>query len=849
MFAAVTRRDNELMMPPKENDKLTADEIDWVRGWIQAGAPWPSAARIDELRRAPPGTWIEHDGVAVATSGGLTAEWSNRKYKPADLWAYQPVRRPALPALQGLHAIDAFINDTLAHLRLEPAPPADRRTLIRRATFDLTGLPPKPEEIDAFLNDPACDDQAFAQLVERLLATPQYGEQWARHWLDVVRYADSSGLSNDYDRGNAWRYRDYVVRSLNSDKPYDAFVREQLAGDELDPDDPEMLVAVGMLRMGAWELTAMEVPKIARQRYLDDVTETIGQVFLGHALQCARCHDHKFDPVPTRDYYRMQAAFATTQIADRDAAFLATENTGDFRDAKYIEARQQQYDAIIRRIDAKMDAAGREWARERAVDYIPRRDGLRRGLSEDKLPPQHIGLDSLDLGMERIAHKGIERLKWESNRYRPVALSVYSGLTPQLNSVSAPPRMPRDPLASGELEATCVLAGGDPFSPNERVTPGVLSAVLPTTTVQHGEPGRSADDDLWRLPDTIDGRRRALAQWITSPQNSLTARVIVNRIWQWHFGQGIAGNPNNFGAMGKRPTHPELLDWLATQLMEHDWSIKAMHRTIMASQAYRRSAAHPDRALVAGKDPTGTSYAVFQPRRLDAEELYDAMLQTSGELNMAIGGVPVRPEINFEVALQPRQVMGTFAPAWQPSPLPEQRHRRAIYAARIRGLRNPLLELFNQPGSETTCEIRDVSTTVPQALTLFNSHYTFQRALAFAARLLSESDTREAAITRAFLLAFGRPPDPAEAARCLEHWDEMAKRHRAIVLPKQTYPREVVREAVEENTGEKFSFVESLDVAADFVPDLAAADVSPRVRGLAEVCLVLFNANEFVYIW
>ncbi|HUE72734.1 MAG TPA: PSD1 and planctomycete cytochrome C domain-containing protein, partial [Pirellulaceae bacterium] len=609
LFVAIARQNPNFVMPPKENDRLSADEIAAIKDWIDGGAPWPTAERIAELRRSA--EWDPAEGVPVATSGGLSAEWTNRKYKPENLWAYKSLRKPALPDVDGLDAnnpIDAFVAVRLKELELSPAPPADRRTLIRRVTFDLIGLPPTPEEIDGFVNDPDADEPAFARVVDRLLASPHYGEQWGRHWLDVVRYADSSGLANDFERASAWRYRDYVIRAFNDDKPYDQFIREQIAGDEVAPAHPEMLVAVGFLRMGPWELTGMEVAKVARQRFLDDVTDAIGQVFLAHALQCARCHDHKFDPLPTRDYYRIQAALATTQLTERPAEFLPTENTRGFEERKYLESRRERYEAMLKEIDAKEEAAARNWCAERGLEYVSRRQGLRQGISEDKLPPARIGLDARDLGMERIARKGLERLRWELERYEPIALSVYSGRTPNVKSVNAPVRMPADRMSAGELEETCILAGGDPFSPKEPVTPGVLSVSLAA-----GEPEQRLRDAS--LPTEMEGRRRALADWIASADNPLTARVIVNRIWQGHFGRGIAGNPNNFGATGKKPTHPELLDWLAAEFIDRGWSIKGLHKLILSSDTYRRSSLHPDPQLVTAKDPEGASYAAFRPRR------------------------------------------------------------------------------------------------------------------------------------------------------------------------------------------------------------------------------------------
>jgi mono/diheme cytochrome c family protein len=844
LYLAVTRDDPTLAMPPKENDKLAAEEVAAIRSWIEAGAPWAAPA---EQSRARTYTWDNQDGVRVATSGGLSSEWTNRRYKPADLWAYRPLHAPAVPVapgVSGVNPIDAFLDQARARLGLQSAPPADRRTLIRRATFDLTGLPPSPGEIQAFLDDPDPDEPAFDRVIDRLLASPHYGEQMGRHWLDVTRYADSSGFANDFERGGAWRYRDYVIRSFNEDRPYDRFIREQIAGDELDPDNPEALVAVGFLRMGPWELTGMEVARIARQKFLDDVTDSVGQVFLAHPLQCARCHDHKFDPVPTRDYYGFQAVFATTQLAERAAPFLPEENTSGFEEKRYLEARRADYQAMLEAIRAKEEAAAQKWCAERKLPYIPRLKGLRDGVTESQLPPRSIGLEVRDFGMQRIANKGLERLRWELERYEPFALSVYSGRTPELRAVTSPRRMPADRMTQGELETTAILAGGDPFSPKEPVPPCVLSAV----PVPDDNAGSAAQALPSAIPTTIAGRRTALADWIATADNPLTPRVMVNRIWLWHFGRAIAGNPNNFGATGKKPVAPELLDWLASEFLARGWSIKAMHRLIMTSAAYRRSSLHPTPAAVAEKDPEGSTVAVFRPRRLEAEELRDALLAVTGELNPALGGIPVRPELNPEVALQPRMVMGTFAAGWEPSTRPERRHRRSIYTLRLRGLRDPFSEVFNQPSPETSCEAREASTVTPQVFSLLNSVSMRNRALALAARLMRESRDRADAIDRAFRQALGRPATPGEATACLKHWDAMTARHQSIEPPRMKPLHEVVREAVEENSGVPFSYTEVLESAADFVPDPQPADVDAETRGLMEICLVLFNTNEFISI-
>lgn len=895
-------------MPPKENEKLTPEQQAWIQEWITLGAAWPDETRRTEIAHQSADRWSAEDGVMVKTVGARSPDWANRRYKPEALWGYQPVKKPEIPAKTGnaTHPIDALIQQRLPE-GMESAPRADPRTFIRRATYDLTGLPPTSEEIESFLQvwNQEGAEQATQNLINRLLDSPHYGEQMARHWLDVVRYADSSGFANDYERGNAWRYRDYVVRSFNHDKPYNQFILEQIAGDEMasveksdvnpyatEPtSNSELLIATGFLRMGPWELTSMEVPKVARQRFLDDVTNSVGETFLAHSLQCARCHDHKFDPVPTHDYYAMQACFSTTQLAELPAPFLASENTAGFEERKYLEARREGHLKELQQLDDIHLKGAEAWHAEKKIDrsrwdqavanartFIAQGGKRKRGdfqgvfdiarngllnkqkLPESEVPPKGVGFSPADYGRERVARKGLERLKWELERYEPFAFSVYDGRTPQRTSVFQPLRMPEDRLTEGELEQTAILSGGDPFSPTQPVKPGVLSALFTLPTLQAS------------LPEAIEGRRLALARWIARPDNPLTTRSIVNRLWLWHFGQALAGNPNNFGSTGKKPTHPELLDWLAATLIEKNWSLKEMHRLIMTSEAYRRSTsdagtlARTDHATAAStattsKDTAGRSaritfsredleshYAVFKPRRLTAEELRDSMLSVTGELNPLLGGIPNRPEINIEVAMQPRQVMGTFASAWVPNPLPTQRHRRSLYALKIRGLRDPFMEVFNEPGPDFSCEAREISTVTPQVFSLFNGQASYNRALALANRVLKESP--QTPLSRLFHLAYGRAPTPEEEAACQAHWEKsLARQQSATPPPAPRPPLEMLRDAVEENTGEKFRFQEALHAYADFLPDLQSADVDVRTRALADVCLVLMNSNEFAYVY
>lgn len=852
LLAAITDGgDGWSIMPPKESERLSDEQVSWIRDWIVGGAPWPNESRVAEIKNANADRWESEDGILVKTSGGQSPSWTDRRYRPESLWAYQPVARPNITET-GSRAIDRLIADAIPE-GIVAAPPADRATLIRRASFDLTGLPPTPDKVAAFVNDLDDDDHAFAKLVDRLLDSPHYGERMAQHWLDVVRYADSSGFANDYERGNAWRYRDYVIGSFNQDKPYNRFVVEQIAGDEMDENDPEMLVATGFLRMGPWELTGMEVAKIARQRFLDDVTNSVGETFLAHSLQCARCHDHKFDPVPTRDYYAIQAVFATTQLAERSAPFLADENTSGFEQRKYLLSQKQQHQETLARLDLQLLQSAQNWFEEHGIDpaqwnaavkkananagavfAAARSAMMKAGVPEDQYPPKLYGFTPEDFGNERVARKGLERLSWELDRYEPYALSVYNGRTPDVKSVNRPVRVPDDRMTRGELETSCILVGGDPFSPGEPVAPGILSAL------SGGQP--------FAIPDTTSGRRTAFARWVASANNPLATRAIVNRIWMWHFGQPIAGNPNNFGSTGAPPTHPELLDFLAASLVENDWSIKSLHRAIMNSETYRRSSKHPTIDLLRKADPLGHSYAVFKPRRLSAEEIRDAMLVATGELNRTLGGIPNRPEINLEAALQPRQVMGTFASAWIPDPLPGQRHRRSLYSLKLRGLVDPSLEVFNTPSPDFSCERRGSSTVTPQAFTLLNGQSTHNRALALAAEVLKTSDSKEDAIRNIFQQTLSRLPTADETSFCIEHWDSLLPVV-AVVTPTTAPSREVRRDAVEENTGEKFTFIERLYAYDDFVSDLRPEDASVDARALADVCLVLFNTNEFVYVY
>jgi mono/diheme cytochrome c family protein len=809
LYVTTTRKEVDYEMPPKEADQLSQEQQWWLRDWINAGAPWPSDDRVEEIQAA------YAEGEQVLVSRALSNEWQDRRYEAEKLWAYRPIQEPDVP--NGRHPIDWFIDRQLNETGLAPASPADSRTLVRRMSFGLTGLPPSPQDVDRFAHDyQASPDTAVETYAEELMRSPHYGEHFGWRWLDVARYADTAGFANDYSRPNAWRYRDYVVRSFNNDKPYNEFVRQQIAGDEIDEENAENLIATGFLRMGPWEQTSMSVFKETRGQWLDDVTDTVGQAFLAHSMLCCKCHDHKFDPLPTRDYYRMMAVFSTTQFAERDAPFMDVENQAGFDVSdKWVEAKIAAYEMQRKPLLEKMQT-------------------LRKKETGDA----KVGDNGLDPGDEASAgrmKKNMTRHGIERDRTKPIALAVYTGATIYRKNVSGRIELPKDRWAKGDIEKDAIRSGGDVHSLGDPVTPGALSAA----------------ESLGSMP-TIEfpvgnGKRRlALADWIVNPSNPITARVIVNRVWSWHFGKGIAANPNNFGGTGGLPTHPQLLDFLASWFMENEWSIKKLNLLIVTSDAYRRASRHPNAEKVAEVDPLGKLYSSFAPRRLTAEELRDAMLVVSGEINLAVGGIPRRPDINPEVAMQPRQIMGGTASVYEADPLPSQRNRRTLYAERIRGVRDPFLETFNQPGPDKSCELRETSIVAPQALTLMNSQEVLDRATAFADRLMKEKlPNDKATITRAFELSLGRQPGEQELILCLAHWKKASKQEATKRYEPAEFPDRVTRTVMAEKTGQLYSFVEIMPAYRNYQPDLQPSDVDAKTRGLALLCRVLLNTNEF----
>ncbi|MCA9268459.1 MAG: PSD1 domain-containing protein, partial [Planctomycetales bacterium] len=873
---AALRWEGDLEMPPKENDRLTAEQIATVERWIKAGAPWPDeqqqAAYREEARRHA----TSGEGTRVVTAGGTSPEWTERRYQPDDVWSFGPVKRMTSDELQSLlgqreaidqspsAVVDAFIARQLRAAEIAPSPKADARTLIRRATWDLHGLPPTPEEVEAFVAAAEKDfDAAWSNLIDRLLASDRYGQRWARHWLDVVRYADTGGMSNDYERSNMWRYRDYVVRAFNRDKPYNDFIVEQLAGDELadhsvrertdgshadvlgvqstgdyTPQEAEWIVATGFLRLGPWD-NAMVKNEEARQIWLDDLVNVTGQAFLSTTMRCLKCHDHKFDPLPTRDYYRMYAVFAATHMAERPAPFLPEENREEFASGRALTQRMLEFAVHEKnKLVDKRETAAREWFKQHNLPY--KDEESRKNLPDDQKPPRAVGLDHVDQGRLKVREQDEWIWTRRLERYEPMSQSVYNAADANMAWNGARKLRIARSKKTTEPPASHILIGGALTAPGDEVFPGVLSAASLAVD--------ETADDPWLLTAEIDGRRLGLARWIADPHNPLSTRSIVNRIWQGHFGVGIAANANNFGAKGAKPTHPELLDFLAADFVDNGWTIKRLHKLIMLTDAYQRSAAAPQDGAWKNRDPNNRLLSHFPRRRLTAEEIRDGVLQITGELQDRPGGLPIMPEINMEVALQPRMIQFSLAPAYQPSRTPELRNCRTIYAYHVRGQADPFLELFNQPNPNDSCELRESAAVVPQVFSLLNSDQMTDRSIAFALRLEREAQAPAERIQRAFQLALGRDATAGEVARLSNYFHDMVEYHRKTPAKPVVYPTEITRSLVEEFTGKAFEYQEILPVFEKYVADKKAADVAPQTRALADVCLLLLNANEFVYV-
>jgi len=623
--------------------------------------------------------------------------------------------------------VDRFIFARLEAERLKPSPEAGRRTLIRRAYFDLIGLPPSAEEVERFVSDSAPD--AYEKVIDGLLHSPHYGEKWGRHWLDLVRYAESDGFKLDEYRPTAWRYRDYVIRSFNEDKPYNRFLMEQIAADELWPENPEAVVGTSYLRLTFYEYNQRNV-HAQWAGLINDITDVTGDAFLGLGMQCARCHDHKFDPILQKDYFRLRAFFAP--LSPREDVPLATpQELAEYR------RRLAQWQEKTAEVRAQIDALEKP-VRERTAKAVIEKFSKEIQAIMSKPPSERTVFEQQinDLAYRQVTYE-FEKL---DGKFKGEEKEKLDKLRDELEKFDEfkPKPLPTMPLVS-DIGSAAPLNAIPKRGNDQDVAPGLLS--LLEAAPMEIKPVSSS-------PGTT-GRRAALARWLAQPENQFTTRVMVNRIWQHHFGQGLVATPSDFGHLGEPPTHPELLDWLAGYFVEHNWSVKAVHRVIMTSAAYRQSALTTPSELARAKDPDNHFLWRMNVRRLEAEPIRDAMLAASGELDPTVGGPSVDPS----------------------------KPRRTVYTKWLRNSRDSLIEVFDPPDAYTSTPQRNVTTTPSQALALVNGQYPLQRAQALAARIAQSrpADTT-AAVNAAYRFAFAREPSASERRAALSFLNEQARR-------------------------------------------------------------------------
>jgi hypothetical protein len=654
-------------------------------------------------------------------------------------WAFQPVKRHAPPAIRDpwiRTPIDAFLLEALQSKRIAPSRPLEKEALVRRLFLDLTGVPPAPGEVDLFLRDASA--VAYGKLVDRLMASPHYGERWAVRWLDIVRYADTNGFELDADRPHAWRYRDYVVSAFNQDKPYDRFLTEQIAGDELYPGDQDALIATGFHRAGPEHLVGgNQDEEMNRQETLTEMTGAIGSTFLGLSIGCARCHNHKFDPIPQSDYYRLQAVFAGTVGAN--VVLAASEQKKAHEET--VKAFEARIDPIKKEIQG-IEKPYRERLREQKRAKL---DSSFRAALE--VPPDQRNEEQKRLAREAEAQIGVS---WDDVVFAlaPEDKARRAGLRAQIHRLEyerpEPLRTAYAVTNSHIAPLTYVLKVGSHKMKQDVVNPGLLRVLNGGEVVRTGA-----------------GRRSALAQWLSSPEHPLTARVMANRIWQLRMGTGLVATPNDFGVLGQRPTNAKLLDWLAAEFVHGGWSVKRLDRLILMSNAYRQQIAHD--AAKAKADPDNKLYWRQNRRRLEAEFLRDSVLAVAGTLNPRLGGRPVRAPIEPEVY----DLIFTEAEPdnlWPVDLNPAEHRRRSLYLLNKRTVRLPFMANFDQPDGMTSCPQRPTSTHALQALSLMNSDLMADQSRAFAARIAVGCATDDCRVRRAYKLALARAPKAIEVS-------------------------------------------------------------------------------------
>jgi hypothetical protein len=743
-------------------------------------------------------------GTVTYSTEGPTFTDAQRSF-----WSLQPVKKPAVPAVksgQVTNPVDAFVLAKLEQNNIQPNKPADKITLLRRVTIDLTGLLPTTDEIQAFVSDNS--PAAYEKVIDRLLASPAYGERWGRHWLDVARYADSNGYKADETRPDMWRYRDYVIQSFNDDKPYDRFVREQIAGDEIYPGNPDALVGMGFNRNWIDETNAAGLV-IRRQETLDEITNVTGAAFLGMTFACARCHDHKYDPIPQKDYYRLQAFFANTSFGDGPIPLKDPEARRQYDEQKALwesktKAIRDEMNQIVEPL-RKTKLEGGIKTFEDDVQEAIRMDASKRDAWQQMM--YHTAEPRIAFSEEPDA-RTLRTLKGDAS-------TRYAELKKQLAEFDSikPKALPRGQYMidiSASAPSTYVHLRGDPYSKGEEVQPGFLSILDP------GNPKITAPAGL-----NSTGRRTVLANWLVDPKNPLVARVMVNRIWQYHFGTGIVATPGDFGRMGSRPTHPELLDYLAASFVENGWSIKKLHKTILLSNTYRQSS--DAQAKAAEVDPDNKLMWRYGRHRLEAEAIRDSMLQVSGQLNSKMGGPGVFPPVpeGTVSALSATAAAG----GWSSEKDSAQNNRRSVYIFVRRNLRYPMLQEFDSPNTFDVWHSRRNTVTAPQALDILNNDLILEWSRDMAGRVLGAgSRTSEPweHIDRAFRLTYGRAAAPDELKTASAFWDQQT-----AVMARRLAAQ-----------GDKPP-----------MPSTTLDGMEPaRAAAFVDLCHMLFASNEFLYI-
>lgn len=688
--------------------------------------------------------------VAAETSAVEAAPRRGSQSQPH--WAYQPVARPATPAVKDAKwvrsPIDALVLAQLEAKDIKPSPDADRATLIRRVTLDTWGIIPTPEEVKAFVNDKS--PNAYEKLVDRLLASSRYGERWGRRWLDLTRHADSDGYNTDGTRPNMWRYRDYVIKAFNDDKPYNTFIKEQLAGDELWPDRKDALVATGFLRNFPDEINARDL-NLKKQEIGNDLADTVSSVFLATTANCAQCHNHKFDKFTQKEYYQLQAYFANTSFRD-DVTPLTGKDLSDFstRQAKWEEATKDiraRQDALLKPYIEKAEA-------DRVLGFVPEtRESITKPEKERNAYDRWIYHRNLWTMSGRTRNAANQMKEKDKAQY-----AEFEKLSAELKKFDS--LKPKDPgyistateLGSSESPPTHVLFKGIYDRKLEEVQPGLPSAL-------------SAESPKIVPTATSSGRRTAIAGWIASDSNPLTSRVLVNRVWNQYFGRGLVDTVNDFGKMGQKPVNPALLDYLADSFVKNGWSVKKLQKEILLSSVYRQASDH--REELVSIDPENKLLAYFPRQRLDAEQIRDSLLYAAGLLEEKVGGPSVYPPVpaNFD-----------NRNAWKVSDSQADQHRRSAYIFVRRNTPYPLLDTFDWANPQLVHGRREVTTTAPQALALANSDLVFEWSKALAGRVIREAGESESArLDRLYQIAFGRTPDKSEKESLLSFLDKQEK--------------------------------------------------------------------------